>query len=274
MKIGMGLLVSSLLVLSHHADATPTDSDASLWLPIHLDIPLTPKWTFETEPQLRWNEGYSHAGQQQWRNGLTYKANKHVSFTVGHMVTSRQLNNEALFSDSTEYENRLYQDMEIKHPLVKKGEVEHRVRLEQRLFKEVEDPLWYLRYRIGVSHPLGKLKHTQYVQTHEVLNHLNSVGSVPSGLVQQRHFVGINHTFNKAVNLDAGYMAVLSDQFGRPRNSINHVILMQLNLRPTPKWERTDGEAQNESTSILENSARIDKKDSIQQEDAKTIQEI
>jgi hypothetical protein len=227
----------TLLLGIEVAKATPTDTDASLWVPIHLDVPLTKKWTFETEPQLRWNEGYSHAGQQQWRNGLSYKVNKHLTLTAGHMVTSRQLNNQPLFNDDTQYENRLYQDVEIKHPLSKGWEMDHRIRLEQRLFKNVEDPLWYLRYRIGFSHPLGKFKHTQYVQTHELLNHLNSVGPVPSGLVQQRHFVGVSHTFNKAVNMDAGYMAVLSDQFGQPKNSLNHVLFVQLNLRPTPAWE-------------------------------------
>jgi hypothetical protein len=218
--------------------ATPADSDASLWVPVHLDIPLTPKWTLETEPQLRWNEGWSHAGQQQWRTGLTHHIRDNVSVTAGHMWTARHPNNRSLFSEATEYENRLYQDAEISHRLPGKWKAEHRFRLEERLFQDVEDPLWYGRYRLQVSHPLGKKQNTKFVQSGELLMHLNSVDEIPSGLVQQRYFTGINHRFTAGFDVDAGYMLVLSDQFGKPRNSINHVTFMQLNYRPTPQWEK------------------------------------
>jgi len=52
--------------------------------------------------------------------------------------------------------------------------------------------------------------------------------------VQQRHFIGINHAFNRHLNVDAGYQLVLGDRFEQGRSFVNHTLLVQFNIVTPP----------------------------------------
>jgi hypothetical protein len=227
-----------------YADDNTTE-EVGMWLPVNLEIPITEKLSVTTEPQFRWVDKGRHANQQQWRNALNYQINDTLEVSVGHMWTARHAKGEELFSDRTTYENRLYQDLNIKHPPVRllgKLKVDHRLRLEERLLRDIEDPIWYGRYRLRMAYPLGKTKtaegkplspKTQAVQSSELLVHINRVDTTAHGLVQQRYFLGVNHKLNKHMNVDAGYMLVLGDQLEESKgNFINHLLLIQLNIKP------------------------------------------
>jgi hypothetical protein len=124
--------------------------------------------------------------------------------------------------------------------MLKTIKVDHRFRLEERLLTDIEDPLWYSRYRLRVRVPLKK-KSTpiEAVKTHAVLSsellaHINRVETVKAGLVQQRHFIGVNHAFNRHLNVDAGYQIVLGDRFEQGRSFVNHTLLVQFNIITSP----------------------------------------
>jgi hypothetical protein len=238
------LFVSLFLIVcltsSSNAFAKKVEEDVGAWGIVNLEIPVTEKLSITTEPQLRWTEKGTHAGQQQWRNALNYDITENTTLTVGHMWTARHRNNEDLFTDTTSYENRLYQQVAYKHTVLKKLKVDHRFRLEERLLTDIEDPLWYARYRLRVRVPIKK-KSTpaETVKTHavvssELLAHINRVETVKAGLVQQRHFVGINHAFNRHLNVDAGYQLVLGDRFEQGRSFVNHTVLVQFNIVTPP----------------------------------------
>ena len=230
----------SLFVLNPTAAAKHIEEDLGAWGIVNLEVPLTEKLSLTTEPQLRWTEKGTHAGQQQWRNALNYDLNEKTTLTMGHMWTARHRNNEDLFTDTSSYENRLYQQVTYKHTMLKSLKVDHRLRLEQRLLTDVEDPLWYARYRLRVRVPLKK-KSTpiEAVKNHavassEFLAHINRVETVKAGLVQQRHFIGVNHAFNRHLNVDAGYQLVLGDRFEQGRSFVNHTLLVQFNIVTPP----------------------------------------
>jgi len=220
--------------MKNEGNATPLDQGNALWLPINLEVPLSEKTSFTVEPQLRWNESVSHANQQQIRYGINYDFNENLRATAGHVWIARHPNGEDLFTDSSSYENRLYQQVEAKHPVFKGLKATHRLRLEERLLKNVEDPIWYLRYRLTLMHPIKNTPVT-IEQSSEFLKHLNSVGPIPSGLVQQRYFLGLNTKVSKTVDVDSGYLLILSDSFGYPLNSMTHALLLQVNIRPYAK---------------------------------------
>jgi hypothetical protein len=229
-----------LCSLHSTAYATQIEEDVGAWGIVNLEIPVTQKFSITTEPQLRWTEKGTQAGQQQWRNALNYDINESTRLTVGHMWTARHPNNEDLFTDSTQYENRLYQQVAYQHTLLKQLKVDHRFRLEERLLTDIQDPLWYARYRLRVRVPIKKKSTSlESVKTHavassELLAHVNRVETVKAGLVQQRHFIGVNHAFNRHLNVDAGYQIVLGDRFEQGRSFVNHTLLVQFNIITSP----------------------------------------
>ncbi len=242
--VHLSLFLIGLGFVSAHAEDNTTE-EVGLWLPVNLELPITDKLSFTTEPQFRWVDKGRHANQQQWRNALNYEINDNVEVSVGHMWTARHAKGEELFSDRTTYENRLYQDLNIKQAPIRpleKLKVDHRLRLEERLLRDIEDPIWYGRYRLRLTYPLGKSKtkegkafspKTQAVHSSELLVHLNRVDTTAHGLVQQRYFFGVNHKINPHLNVDAGYMLVLGDQLEESKgNFINHLLLIQFNIRP------------------------------------------
>ena len=228
------------LAVSATAYAKQVEEDVAGWGVVNLEIPITEKLSITTEPELRMTEKGTHAGQQQWRNALNYDISESTRLSVGHMWAARHRNNEDLFTDTTQYENRLYQQVIYKHKILNTLKVDHRFRLEQRLLQDIEDPLWYARYRLRVRVPLKK-KSTpmETVKTHavassELLAHVNRVETVKAGIVQQRHFLGINHAFNPHLNVDAGYLLILGDRFEQGRSFVNHALLVQLNIVTPP----------------------------------------
>ncbi|QXP74391.1 DUF2490 domain-containing protein [Tenacibaculum sp. HL-MS23] len=139
-----------LFSLKNTAQNTP-QNELGAWYMYNGSHQISDKLSLKTMAHFRFFEIGDDLQQFIGRLGGNYKINKNMSATLGYSY----LNTDGSFDvDGGEVnEHRIYEDFNIKHKINKLG-FAHRFRAEQRFFNSTTSH--FLRYQIGLSHPLNE----------------------------------------------------------------------------------------------------------------------
>lgn len=143
------LLLIILFSLKNFAQKNP-ENQIGTWYMYNGSHILSDKISLKSMAHFRFFDFGNDMQQFIGRIGLNYKLNKNVSTTLGFAY----VNTDATYGvdKGNVNEERLYQDLNIKHSVTKLG-IAHRFRAEQRFFNETIGH--FIRYQIGLNYPIS-----------------------------------------------------------------------------------------------------------------------
>ncbi len=138
-----------LFSLKNTAQNNP-QNELGAWYMYNGSHQISDKFSLKTMAHFRFFEIGDDLQQFIGRLGGSYKINKNISATLGYSY----LNTDSSFEldGGNVNEHRIYEDLNLKHKINKLG-FAHRLRAEQRFFSSITSH--FLRYQIGLSHPLN-----------------------------------------------------------------------------------------------------------------------
>ncbi|WP_232410974.1 DUF2490 domain-containing protein [Methylophilus sp. 5] len=197
-----------------------TEEDGRYWFSLYTQGKLPADnfyWSMDTHPRWR-NEG-QHFDQLILRPSVFYKFNPKTSVWLGYdTIISHPP------SQSSQRENRLWQQFQYQFDEVASVTLTSRTRLEQRRREDFQDVGHRLRQMVRVTTPLPVHPKLSLVMFDELFVNLNQTEwGAQRGIDQNRFFIGANWKFSDFSNVETGYL----HQFINTRtvDRENHVLM-------------------------------------------------
>lgn len=174
------------------------------------------------EPQIRFSDDQYKLKEAFLIVGIGYQFNKDLFVSIGQTFnTTTQLNGVS------RQEYRIWQQLLATLHLTP-SVIINRTRLEERKNLSHAAILWLLRERCMLRIPFKKWPQHAAVLYDELFLHLNHPRwASPRFYSQNRFFVGIGTSLNKAASVDIGY---LNQLFFSTENQLNNVLLIMFNI--------------------------------------------
>lgn len=225
------LLFLSFLFFTLPSEAKDFDEELTLWPTVSVQAPLyKDKLSVYGYWQPTITQNIKELTPWVFRGALIYTPRKNLNLWLGY--------DQHYSFDSVDQliEQRAWQQITYDQK-IKKLQVNHRIRLEDRFLKREKQPAFRLRLRNRATYPIGKNKKWYIASNNELL--LNLTSSSPNrraGFSEDRIFIGLGRKLNKYVNLEGGYQASFVN-FGINSNLIRHsfVTNLSINLPYEPK---------------------------------------
>ena len=197
------------------------------WLFWSHEQKLSNKWQLSSDIQLRSSNNFKSAEVLLLRPGIGYKITGEQTATAGYTFFGRWDAETGI--KSYEPEHRIFEQYEIRHQ-IKKTEVNHRIRLEQR-FLDQNVFAQRLRYYVQGKIPFqvdNTFKKGIYasVQNEIFLNVQNKAEVNQSFFEQNRAYLGFGFKFNDQCDLALGYMLLY--QVKEKINNRSHIVQLSL----------------------------------------------
>ena len=238
--ISITVFVGSLLLSAVSFAQAPTTNqdtfrqDFRLWTPTFLTVKLPSSFLayMEVNPRFADLDDGGHIDQLLLRPAIGYQLTENVSIWQGYAWVGNFNQPHTPPQSPFFEENRIYQQLNYtsKFESIK---LLSRFRLEERWIEHADGTALRFRFMLRGAYPLPIAPEWAAVAYDEVFVGLNTVGTAQgkgpeAGFDQNRFFVGINRTFGKHFNMDAGYQNQLINSRSLPNlaNQMNHVILL------------------------------------------------
>jgi hypothetical protein len=226
---------SLLLSAESFAQAPSTFSqDFRLWTPTFLTVKLPSSFFayMEVNPRFADLDDSGKIDQLLLRPALGYQLTENVSIWQGYAWVGNFNQRHTPPQSSFFEENRIYQQINYTSKF-EFFRILSRFRLEERWIEHADGTALRFRMMLRGMYPLPVAPEWALVTYDEIFVNLNTVGTIQgkgpaAGFDQNRFFVGINRTFGKHFNMDAGYQNQLLNSRSIPNlaNQMNHVILL------------------------------------------------
>jgi len=197
-----------------------TEEDGRYWFSVYTQGKLPAEnfyWSMDTHP--RWRDEGQHFDQLILRPSVFYKFNPKASVWLGYdTIISHPP------SQSSQRENRLWQQFQYQFDEVANVTFISRTRLEQRRREDFQDVGHRLRQMVRATTPSGVHPSLSWVAFNELFINLNQTEwGARRGIDQNRLFVGANWKFSDFSNVETGYL----HQFINTRtvDRENHVLM-------------------------------------------------
>lgn len=180
-----------------------TEEDGRYWFSIYTQGKLPAEnfyWSMDTHP--RWREEGQHFDQLILRPSVFYKFNPKTSVWLGYdTIISHPP------SQSSQRENRLWQQFQYQFDELANVTFTSRTRLEQRRREDFQDVGHRLRQMVRATTPSGVHPSLSWVAFNELFLNLNQTEwGARRGIDQNRLFVGANWKFSDFSNVETGYL--------------------------------------------------------------------
>jgi len=197
-----------------------TEEDGRYWFSLYTQGKLPADnfyWSMDTHP--RWRDEGQHFDQLILRPSVFYKFNPKTSVWLGYdTIISHPP------SQSSQRENRLWQQFQYQFDEVASVTLTSRTRLEQRRREDFQDVGHRLRQMVRATTPSGVHHSLSWVAFNELFINLNQTEwGARHGIDQNRLFIGANWKFSDFSNVETGYL----HQFINTRtvDRENHVLM-------------------------------------------------
>lgn len=197
------------------------ENDFQQWSLMTVNKNLNDKWSLYFELQNRLGQQARHENLFFIRPAVHYKLNKYSSIGQGYAWVPN------FSGDRLLNENRLWQQIDY-HNKINNYNFFAWMRLEERFLEGTDSVSIRDRLRVGIKHPLFKLKTWKWIVFDELWINLNDVQNGPSiGIDESWIFTGVEKTFNKHVSANFGYML---NYLNRDIDQLQHAIRLHLNI--------------------------------------------
>lgn len=179
------------------------DHDFASWNGITITGPLSGKFRYWLEAQMRFGMDVNQLSQSIIRPGIGYQIDKQNSLWLGYA----RIYTAEPFTTNPHHENRFWQQyLGIYHYAVWTGLA--RSRLEQRWLQNRSDIGWRYRQFLGLRYPFLSHPNFYATTTDEVFINLNNTATTGSnqGYNQNRWFAGIGYHPSKIWRIELGYL--------------------------------------------------------------------
>lgn len=211
-------------------------NQATEWFAIASDIKISKHFKVITEAHFRYARAFEPM-QYQARTGFEIKLNDHFSIVpVGYAYTWNYIYGKQP-ADFKDNEHRLWEQVSYKHA-IKRIELEHRLRLEQRFIQahelqeggtvtgdEYSENQHRIRYRFTARVPLNNTSvesHTYFLSLYDEVFVSWGEGVEFHEPDQNRVFAGLGYAFSKAIALQGGffYQMQINDNGKKQENNL------------------------------------------------------
>lgn len=200
--------------------------DVQNWTTLVAQGPVAGRAILWAELQSRLDQDVSRFAVGIARVGAGVRLKHDVDLMAGYHFQHNELG-----GGRTRDEHRAWQ--QVQAPLIRRGNgftLITRWRLEQRSIAGAQDLGWRLRGQLRLVQPLhGRGSGGPLLQSETFVALNDTDWGANAGLDSQRTLIGWLQPLSPRLNLEAGYMHVLSNRPGR--NPGNHIISITLNRR-------------------------------------------
>lgn len=190
-------------------------TDLGSWNIINVKYTLDDKWSLFGEAQVRSLKFYSNFHYHEYKAGINYRfhPSARLSLGAGKFDTYKEGGNFILPKNNDEF--RIWPQLVLNQKFWKFN-VEQRIRSEFRFTSQGYRNRY--RYRVGVSHPLSKLKNGYYPFQIGASNELFFTNKAPY-FERNRLFFSLDYKTSKMLSFQAGYLHQfdykINDETGR-----------------------------------------------------------
>jgi hypothetical protein len=213
------------------------DNNFNSWWVYAGDHPVKGPWGIYAEVQIRRSDFASIWQQFQSRDAVTYRFSPHVQGAIGYVFTyTGRYGDFPQAALGPFNEHRTYQQLIFKHE-VKKLELEHRYRNEQRWiqnFTSGGDYFWRyqnrFRYQFKAVLPISgadAVGHQWYLFGGDEILLPYGPNHGPNSFDQNRAFVGIGYKVTRNNKLEIGYLNQFQIQRNNRIEENNHTFRLQ-----------------------------------------------
>ncbi|MCB1018449.1 MAG: DUF2490 domain-containing protein [Bryobacterales bacterium] len=167
--------------------AEPANTSNILWLYYAGDHAVSKRWGAHFETHYRFDVPDDESSLFLVRPGVNFRASKHVALTVGYAYL-RSLHSQAGGTKTVGTEHRAYEEARIRHR-ASKLTIRHRLRLEERGFRQGRKDELRARYLLQGEYPLGQSRY-YLVGSEEILFNVGA-NAQQNALNQNRIYGGI-----------------------------------------------------------------------------------
>lgn len=240
------------------AQVNPKADQSNGWIFYTGNHKITEKWGLHTEYQFRRTDVFSKPMQHQIRLGLDYNLTKQIMVSAGWSYIETFAYGDFASEIPAKYNNykfneqRIWEQLTLKHDPINRFHFDSRFRLEQRWIASVknvgtdlspsysryDDPsegYWKYRqrarYRFRVQVPLTKSEMKDntlfFVAADEIF--VNFGKNVPANIFDQnRLYLALGWRFNKDTNIQMGYMNQFIEKSDGVHKENNHTLQVAL----------------------------------------------
>jgi hypothetical protein len=216
--------ILSVLMGAPFFASAATIHDFGAWTSIFYQSKFSEDFGLYLEQQVRLNTEVSGGNRFILRPGIQYFVSPQFDAGLGYAWTP----NLSPFQN----ENRLWQ--QVQYVLSPPGfQWISRVRFEQRMIQNTDGIGLRLRFLIrGLVHLNHSTRRLALSLSDEVFFEVNSVrdGGPPSGLDQNRAFIGLNYKINDEVALESGYLNLYDTYTTEITSLLNHIYVLNVYL--------------------------------------------
>jgi hypothetical protein len=211
------------------------DNDLTLWPVASLEFPLyKDKVSGYAYLQPTLTNNLQDLSPVVFRGALVYSLKPNLDLWAGY-------DRHYSFGDKVTFlENRPWQQVTYNHKY-KKTTLDHRLRLEERFLEGVNDPLLRTRYRLRLTHDVGKNKKWYLAASNELHINLNTVNQTRrAGFSEDRIYAGVGRRLNAWLNLEGGYQLSFIN-FINTNNLLRHALVTNLSISIPYKKQKPKG---------------------------------
>ncbi len=191
------------------------DSDLGSWNILNVKYKINENWSVFGEAQLRSLKFYSNFHYYEFKGGISYKAHKNVTFTLGAGDYDTYREGGSFLNPKNNDEFRLWPQITFTQP-IGNFKIEHRYRAEFRFtsngFKN------RFRYRLGSTFPFGKNKSGFKPYQINLSNEIFFTDKDPY-FERNRILVSVGYRMTKQTTFQLGYLHQfdykINDETGR-----------------------------------------------------------
>jgi hypothetical protein len=196
--------------------------DAQLWTGVNASVGITDSIRGSLLVQTRLRDDMSELERVLLRPAVSLRIREWLALGVGYDA-------HVIRSPLDVEEHRVWQEM-LFGQSVRRLDITHRLRLEERFGDPIDDVSVRLRYLLGLASP--KLwQGLRGVLRNELFLNFDARGPTRrTGLGENRTFLGLSRTFGKTYSAEIGYQA----QLLRPRTAediLNHTLVVGVSAR-------------------------------------------
>ena len=223
------ILYFLIIILSEQLSAQ--SSGIGSWNILNIQYKYDDKWSGFFEGQLRSLKFYDHFHYYEYKGGINYKAFFNVKFTLGagSYQTFREGGSFALPKNNDEF--RLWPQIVLTQSFAAL-KIEQRYRIEMRWTSNGYRNRF--RYRVGLSHPIGKAHKGYQPYTISVNNEVFFTDNEPY-FERNRLLIAGNYKPSKNTSIQIGYLYQfdykINDETGRNFIQIGYFIDLHRNSK-------------------------------------------
>ncbi len=219
------LIFSIIFLFFSNFPALAIENDFGLWVPTYINLPITEKVKSQLEVNSRIQNNVTEFSQLLVRPSVGYQLTKELSVWQGYAWVTNYI--PKFVNENRIWQQVLYEKHFKRFP---RFSLVNRFRVEERFIHDINGVPVRLRNLLRLQYTFDKAQKWSFVFFDEPFINPGRTPAGPSGIDQNRFFVGFNRKITKDFSYDFGYLMQYINRSSPVSDRLNHNILINFYL--------------------------------------------